>query len=196
MPKPRRVYFCFHYKDVMEFRANVVRKHWVTKPDREEAGYIDWSIWEEAKKKGSIALKRLVNSELDGSSNTCVLIGSETYERPWVRYELMKSFKRDNHIFGVHINSIRGKDQKTKILGPNPLKYLGVRFSKSGITRTLMEWRGGEWKEYEKIGGSANYESYVVTTEYRDRFFQFSKLFPVYDWVGDDGYDNFSDWVV
>ena len=27
----KRVFFSFHYKDVVEFRANVVRKHWVVK---------------------------------------------------------------------------------------------------------------------------------------------------------------------
>ena len=35
----KRVFFSFHYKDVIDFRANVVRKHWVLKDDREEAGY-------------------------------------------------------------------------------------------------------------------------------------------------------------
>lgn len=191
----KRVYFCFHYKDVKEFRANVVRNHWMTKSDREDAGYFDWSIWEEAKKKGDIALKRLINGSLDGSSNTCVLIGSETYARPWVRYELMKSFKRGNYILGVHINSIRGKDQLTKTPGPNPLKYLGVRFSKSGITRTLKHWKDGEWKEYDEIGGTASYEGDAVAAKYCGRFFQFSDLSPVYDWVANKGYENFSDWT-
>lgn len=52
----KRVFFSFHYQDVIDFRANVVRNHWVTK-DREEAGYFDASIWEEAQKKGDLALK-------------------------------------------------------------------------------------------------------------------------------------------
>lgn len=41
----KRVFFSFHYQDVIDFRANVVRNHWMTKPDREEAGYFDASIW-------------------------------------------------------------------------------------------------------------------------------------------------------
>lgn len=51
----------FHYQDVIDFRANVVRNHWLTKPDREEAGFFDASIWEKAKKTGALALKRLGN---------------------------------------------------------------------------------------------------------------------------------------
>lgn len=29
----KKVFFSFHYQDVVEFRANVVRKHWVLKSD-------------------------------------------------------------------------------------------------------------------------------------------------------------------
>jgi hypothetical protein len=81
----KRVFFSFHYQDVIDFRANVVRQHWVTKPEREEAGYFDASIWEEAKKSGSLALKRLINTEVAGTSVTCVLVGSDTFARPWCR---------------------------------------------------------------------------------------------------------------
>jgi len=45
----KRVFFSFHYKDVIDFRANVVRSHRLTKNN--QAGYFDASIWEEAKKQ-------------------------------------------------------------------------------------------------------------------------------------------------
>jgi len=86
----KRVFFSFHHDDVKSFRANVVRQHWVTKPNRDVAGFFDASIWEKAKKEGSTALKRMINSGLKNTSNTCVLIGTGTYKRPWVRYEIFK----------------------------------------------------------------------------------------------------------
>jgi MTH538 TIR-like domain (DUF1863) len=89
----------------------VVRQHWLTKSDREAAGFFDGSLWESAKKTGSLAVKRLINSGLDGTSVTCVLIGSETYVRPWVRYEILKCFRRGNSVLAVHINTIKGRDQ-------------------------------------------------------------------------------------
>jgi hypothetical protein len=49
----KRVFFSFHYQDVIDFRAIVVRQHWMTKPDREEAGFFDASIWESARRTGS-----------------------------------------------------------------------------------------------------------------------------------------------
>ena len=32
----KRVFFSFHYQDVIDFRANVVRRHWMTKPAKQE----------------------------------------------------------------------------------------------------------------------------------------------------------------
>ena len=190
----KRVFFSFHYKDVVDFRANVVRNHWTTKPDREICGYYDASIWESAKKQGDVALKRLINAGLDQTSNTCVLIGSQTYERPWVRYELLKSFKKGNHLFGVHINSIKAKDGQTKIKGPNPLEYVGVTFSSSGLTATLWEKRNGKWVEYTEIDGSASYR-FEVEQNYRGKGYHLGNFYSVYDWVADDGYNNFATWV-
>ncbi len=58
----KRVFFSFHYKDVIDFRANVVRSHRLTKNN--QAGYFDASIWEEAKKTSTLALKRLINIQM------------------------------------------------------------------------------------------------------------------------------------
>lgn len=189
-----RVYFAFHYQDVIDFRANVVRNHWLTKPNREAAGFYDASIWETAKKQGDIALKRLINGGLENTSNTCVLIGTNTYARPWVRYEILKSFKRGNHLFGVHINSIKGKDSLTKFQGPNPFLHVGVTFSASGETATLWERVGDNWVQYDKIDGSASYRV-QVGQKYRGQGYNLGNWYPVYDWITNDGFNQFTNWV-
>jgi hypothetical protein len=166
----------------------------MTKPDREEAGFYDASIWENAKKQGDIALKRLINGGLENTTNTCVLIGSSTYARPWVRYEILKSFKRGNHLFGVHINSIKGKDGLTKLSGPNPLEYVGVTFSADGTTATLWEKMADKWIEYDKIDGSSSYQ-FQVNQEYRGKGYNLGIWYSVYDWNTNDGFTNFPSWV-
>ena len=191
----KRVFFSFHYQDVIDFRANVVRNHWMTKPDRTSAGFFDASIWETAKKAGSIAVKRLINSGLEGTTVTCVLIGSQTYLRPWVRYEILKSFRKGNSIVAVHINSIRGKDQMTKATGQNPLSFLGVTYSEAGLTATLWQKVNEKWEEYSEIDGSASYQTGGVDTQYRNKGFNLAQWYPEYDWVRDDGFNNFADWV-
>src|SRR5262245_11342052 len=102
----KKVFFSFHYQDVVDFRANVVRQHWLTKTDRDAAGFFDASIWGNATLSGPSAIKSLIDGALDGTSVTCVLIGSATAARRWVRYEIMKSFRKGNRLLAVHINSI------------------------------------------------------------------------------------------
>jgi hypothetical protein len=153
----KRVFFSFHYQDVIDFRANAVRNHWTTKPDREEAGYFDASVWEQSRLKGDSALMEMIDDALDNTSNTCVLVGTETYKRPWVRYEILRSFKRGNHLLAVHINSVNGKDKKTKDIGRNPFEFVRVRYSADGLKATLVEWSGAEWVKYDKVDGSADY---------------------------------------
>ncbi|MEF9481030.1 TIR domain-containing protein [Ralstonia sp. 1B3] len=104
---------------MIDFRANVVRNHNITKDDN--GGFFDASIWESARKQGDVALKRLINGGLENTSATVVLIGSQTYARRWVRYEVMRSIERGNVVLGIHINGIRDKYGKSHPRGPTLL---------------------------------------------------------------------------
>ncbi len=188
----KRVYFAFHYQDVIDFRANVVRKHNFSEGVK-AAGYYDHSIWETAKNTNSLSLKRLINSELEGTSVTAVLIGSLTYDRPWVRYEIIRSLARGNTLLGVHINSVKGKDQFTKNLGPNPFDYLGVTISKDGTRATPIEFRNGTWINYAEHDGW-NLAHQLAEGE-RSNSFQLSKWYPTFDWIHDDGFNKFNTWI-
>jgi len=191
---PRRVFFSFHYQDVADFRANVVRNHWRTKPDRESAGYFDASVWEKAKKEGSASLKHLINGALQNTTNTCVLIGSATFARPWVRYEIFKSLLRGNHVFGVHINGIPDKHRQAKSNGPNPFDYLAVTTSDDGSTATLWHRYNSDWILYESIDGSAQVPV-RWGAQLGGKAFILSELFPTFDWVRQNGYSDFANWV-
>jgi len=191
----KKVFFSFHYQDVIDFRANVVRQHWLTKPDRESAGFFDASIWGNATLSGVASIKALINSGLDGTSTTCVLIGTGTAMRRWVRYEIMKSFRKGNTLLAVHINSIKGRDQLTKSQGVDPLTQLGVTYSSDGTSATLWEIADNRWQPYEEIGNSASYSIPAVAVQYRSKGFTFSQWYQTYDWVANDGYSNFAAWV-
>ena len=116
----RRLFFSFHYeRDV--WRASIVRNSWVTKPDRETAGFFDAGIWEEAKKKGDSAIKEMIDDALVGTTVTAVLIGTETSGRPYVKYEIDGSIARGNGLLGIRIHNIKDKDGKTDSWGSNPL---------------------------------------------------------------------------
>ncbi|MDE0399403.1 MAG: TIR domain-containing protein [Candidatus Poribacteria bacterium] len=189
----KQVFFSFHYQDVIDFRANVVRNHWLTKPDREDAGFFDASIWENAKKTSPLELKRLINGELKNTTVTTVLIGSATYARRWVRYEIIKSMEKGNQILGVHINGIKGKNGKTKRLGPNPFACLGCKYSDDGGKLYIYELKNGKWIQYQDLA------SYTLKTTAspakRGKFYKLSSTYRIYNWARNDGYNNFAKWV-
>ena len=189
----KRVFFSFHYDDVEMFRANVVRNHHVTKEDRDDAWFFDASIWEEARRTGPDALKRLIQNALDNTSVTSVLVGSDTYSRQWVQYEIVMSMYRGNHVFGVHINGIRDRDRMTKTNGPNPFEFLGIQYNSNGTAVTIHTWNGTAWQSFDHFPGYTLKDQ--RPPDQRGNFYQLSKWYRVYDWVSDDGYNNFVKWV-
>jgi len=188
----KRVFFSFHYQDVIDFRANVVRQCWVTKSDRETAGYFDASLWESSRREGKESLKRLINSGLNGTSFTSVLIGSDTYSRPWVRYEIFKSLEKGNGLHGLHINLIPCKNRQTKVSGPNPFDYLAVKFNDKGDRVDLCEWDEQKWIWYKDVSGWILPQPQLHNA---GQLKQLSTWYPTYCWVGDNGYQNFSAWI-
>lgn len=147
----RRVFFSFHYeRDI--WRVSQVRNSWLTKPDREAAGFWDAATREQIKARGNAAIKKWIKNNLKGTSVTVVLIGKETSSRRWVRYEIEESIAKGNDIIGVRIHQLRNKDSQTD--RPGSLDF--------GLV---------------------------------DGEHTFSELFPVYDWVDDDGYENLGYWI-
>jgi len=152
----RRVFFSFHYeRDV--WRASQVRNSWVTKPNREFAGFMDAASWEQVKKQGKEAIKKWIGDQLSGTSVTVVLIGAETSTREWVQYEIKASYERGNGMLGIYIHNIKDANQKTDTPGNSTFGEIG-----------------------KDLNGNSVY---------------FWQVYPTYDWVLDDGYNNLGDWV-
>lgn len=136
----RRVFFSFHYeRDI--WRANVVRNSWVTR-EREAAGFFDASLWEEAKTQGDAAIKKVIDDALKNTSVTAVLIGAETANRTYVKYEIEKSIDRGNGLLGVRIEKIKNKDGNTDDAGANPLSssYKLYLWNKDDGYKSFGDW--------------------------------------------------------
>ena len=151
----RNVFFSFHYgRDA--WRAAKVRNCGMTK-ERNARGYIDTVAWEEVKKKGDKAVKNWINNQLKRTSVTVVLIGKETSERKYVKYEIEQSYKKRNGIIGIYINDLKDQNGEVDPQGKNPFE-------------SCMVDRYGK-----KIPLPNRYK--------------------VYDWIKEDGYNNFPKWI-
>lgn len=152
----KNVFFSFHYDNDV-FRANVVRNSWVTRGNK-DAGFIDKAEFEKIKAKGNKAVYDWIDEQLIGTSVTAVLIGEETCNRDFVRYELQQSYKRGNKIVGIFIHNI--KDMRT-----------GLTSHKGNTT-------------FGSLGKNSSGDDVY--------FYQIAKT---YDWIIDDGYNNFGKWI-
>ncbi len=106
----RHVFFSFKYTDVS--RAMVVRNSWVTQ-GKEAAGFIDAAKVEEIKRKGDKAIQNWIDSQLEGTSVTVVLVGAKTCSSRWVKYEIEKSIERGNGLLGIDVSKIKDLDANT-----------------------------------------------------------------------------------
>lgn len=206
----RSVFFSFHYEDVSSFRANVVRQSWVTMKDR-KAVFLDKSLWEEAEKKGVIALKQLIGNSLVGTSVTIVLVGSETSTRRYVKYEIVKSFVEGKGLMAIHINRIKARNGGIIARGSNPFERIGLEVSKDYRKILFYELIDRKWVPYNDLPELNNRkknsisfpeysnglaEFFNVRTGYGGKFYKFSELFKQeYDWVTDKGYGNVNSWI-
>ncbi len=130
----RRVFFSFHFdKDI--WRANQVRNCNLV-AGSEVAGFFDHSEYKEAKKAGPEGIRRMISRHLKNTSVTVVLIGKETADRPWVRYEIRKSVEQDNGLLGIRIHHLKNqKGESNWWPGRTPKVRAGVEFP-------VYEWDG------------------------------------------------------
>lgn len=116
----RRVYFCFHYIDI--FRVNQVRNSWLTHRDRGSAGFYDAAEFERLQRQGDMAIKHWIREQLWNTSVTVALVGSDTWRRPYVQYEIEQSIEMGKGLLAIHlhnINSIGGPIRP----GPSPFLH-------------------------------------------------------------------------
>jgi Thoeris protein ThsB, TIR-like domain len=145
----RRVFFSFHFdRDI--WRANQVRNANVV-AGSDVAGFFDHSEYSEAKKKGDEAIKRMILRHLKNTSVTVVLIGRETANRAWVRYEIKQSIAQDNGLLGIYIHHLKNQERETDLglFRPSkPTVPFGVEFPAYDWDRDLDRFR----KEIEAAG--------------------------------------------
>lgn len=116
----RHVFFSFHYqRDI--WRANVVRNSGAVIGEA-AAGFRDASLWEEAKKNGDAAIKKMIDDALEGTTVTAVLIGAETANRKYVDYEIEKSIACGNGLLGLRIHNIKDRTGYVDYAGAVPAK--------------------------------------------------------------------------
>lgn len=197
--KKRKAFFSFHYDDIM--RVNNVRNAWkIDHPDTQSMrSFYDSSLWESRKLEGPEALKRLIREGVEHTSAICVLIGSETWSREWVRYEIARAIIDNRGLLGVHINGLNHHRLGVPhVNGLNPFDYLGIyRENTSYLTAPryyLYENNGSGWYPYTHYSQPVSLPTYLMPPN--PGYVQpLSSAVPIYDFVRQEGHRNIGAWI-
>jgi hypothetical protein len=137
----RKVFFSFHYARDL-WRVNVIRNSGAVEGVA-AAGFHDALLWEETRKRGDEAVKRLIDSGLNGASVTVVLIGAETAARRYVSYEIDQSIACGKGLLGIFIHNIKDQYGHTTTQGVVP-----PALARSGAPIYTWEYgKLGQWVE-------------------------------------------------
>lgn len=209
--KKRRVFFSFHYADIM--RVNNVRMAGEfakssSDSGRDVEGFYDNSLWESRQRDGEEAIRNLIRDGVKNSSAVCVLVGTETWMRPWVRYEIARSVIDERGALVVHVNGL--KHHKLGVAhaqGPNPLDYIGVYkqvplgilsdpkyllYEKKAVGKGYgYVW---EWHPYGKHTTQVDLPAWLPDPN-PGYIMPLSEGAKVYDYVGGDGFRNIGAWI-
>jgi MTH538 TIR-like domain (DUF1863) len=204
----RRAFFSFHWDDIM--RVNVVRNAWkIGHPDSVlMRSFYDSSLWEARQLEGDNAIKQLISEGVEYTSAVCVLIGSETWVRRWVRYEIARAIVDGRGLLGVHLNTIKHhKTLTAHTKGSNPLDYMAVgkvQENPRAIPRYLLYEKlampnglGGykwEWHPYSDYTLAVSRPPWLADMQH-GWVMPLSHNAGTYDYVANDGHKNIGGWI-
>jgi hypothetical protein len=122
----RQVFYSFHFdNDVM--RVQQVRNIGAI----EGNAPVSVNDWETVKRGGNIAIKKWIDDNMRYKNAVVVLIGEETANRPWVKYEIEKAWNEGRALLGIHIHNLRDPKSGTCRKGANPFDGILVNYGHS-----------------------------------------------------------------
>lgn len=109
------VFYSFHFdNDVM--RVQLVRNIGAIEGNEP----VSKNDWEEVRRKGEAAVQRWIDENMNYRSCVIVLTGSETANRPWVKYEIKKAWNDKRGLVGIHIHNLKCPRNGQCNQGANP----------------------------------------------------------------------------
>jgi hypothetical protein len=131
MPK-RSIFYSFHYDNDVN-RVQLIRNIGALEGNEPATP----NQWEEVKRGGEAGIKRWIDSNMNGKSCLVVLIGEQTANRKWVRYEIEKAWNEGKGVIGIYIHNIKCMKNGYCLKGNNPFDY--VRATDGRLLSTLVK---------------------------------------------------------
>jgi hypothetical protein len=107
------------------------------------------NVWEEVKRKGDAAIEKWIDDNMKGKSCVVVLIGSQTAQRPWVKYEIKKAWEDRKGLVGIHIHNLKCPNTGKCSKGVDPFELF--TFKRNGTVVTPKTYDPNAYDAYNDI---------------------------------------------
>lgn len=113
------VFYSFHF-DNDAMRVQQVRNIGMI----EDNAPVSVSDWENIRRKGEAAIRKWIDDTMAYRRCVVVLVGSETADRRWVRYEIEKAWNDHRGLFGIYVHNLKCPRTGTCRQGSNPFSAI------------------------------------------------------------------------
>ena len=111
----RQVFYSFHYDNDV-FRVQQIRNIGALEDNQPASP----NTWETIKRYGDDAIKRWIDDNMQNRSCVIVLVGEQTANRKWVKYEIKKAWEDGRALLGIYIHNIKDPRNGYCRQGANP----------------------------------------------------------------------------
>jgi hypothetical protein len=130
----KQCFYSFHFKPD-NWRAGTVRSIGVIEGNQ-PASDNEWeSIVSGADKDQKI--QNWISSQMKGRACAIVLVGTNTANRKWINYEIVKAWNDGIGVVGINIHGLRDCDELTCAQGANPFDFITLGTAKKRLSSTV-----------------------------------------------------------
>jgi hypothetical protein len=186
-------------------RVNCVRNSGKVGPRETKKArlFYDRSIWERRSIANDENLKNLMRQGVRHSSAIAVLVGTDSWQSRWVRYEIARAVIDRRGLLAIHVNGIDHHERRTPdALGYNPLDAMAVYKDPNGkyylweksSTADVNGTPGWKWELYEDYTDPVPLPRYMPDMDV-GYLRPLSTVTVVHDFRAHDGARNIGAWI-
>ena len=116
----RNCFYSFQYKPDCH-RASQVRNIGAIEGNKPASD----NDWESVTRGGDNAIKKWIAGQMIGKTCAIVLVGSNTANRKWINYEIIKAWDDGLGVVGIYIHGLKNLQSQTSLQGNNPFDFIG-----------------------------------------------------------------------
>ena len=149
----RQIFYSFHFDyDVM--RVQQIRNMGVIEGNTP----VSPNDWEEVKRKGNSSIEKWIDDNMKYRSCVVVLVGEETANRKWVKYEIQKAWNEGKGLVGIYIHNLNCPRNGKSKQGANPFEQFTLRDGLK-LSSTVKCYNPKSYDAYNDI--SDNIENWI-----------------------------------